>query len=342
MNRIRIFIADKNKKSYFKIAKELIYLTIRHKELPRHYFGKFLYRTEISNPSDYLTMKEFYKILYSPELHNPDYATLFKNKLIFSLYLEQFNMPQPKTIGYNIDKLFIYKDERKEINSVDTLHLFFKKIMEDNFNKGLFIKPLGNMGGKNCYLLNYDSLGSEIEALSGDILSNNFIFQYVIEQHPDINKIYSKSINTVRFDTYIDNSGKINILSALMRFGTGGSNIDNVSGGGFSVGIDLKKEVLKKRGIANMKNGTPYFYEHPDTGFILENASIPFLKEACKLVIDATDYLPDRLIGWDVAITPSGPIIVEGNNMPSTHMTDISYQGYRHHPLFKEILSLVN
>ncbi len=44
------------------------------------------------------------------------------------------------------------------------------------------------------------------------------------------------------------------------------------------------------------------------------------------------------MIGWDVAISENGPLIIEGNDNNSLFMSDIAYGGYLKHPLFKEIL----
>jgi len=41
---------------------------------------------------------------------------------------------------------------------------------------------------------------------------------------------------------------------------------------------------------------------------------LPFWDEACALAETAArHFLPIRTIGWDVALTPEGPVILEGN-----------------------------
>ena len=42
-------------------------------------------------------------------------------------------------------------------------------------------------------------------------------------------------------------------------------------------------------------------------------------------------------MGWDVAITPNGSLIIEGNHNYHIAMQEMAYSGCRSHPVFKEI-----
>ena len=56
---------------------------------------------------------------------------------------------------------------------------------------------------------------------------------------------------------------------------------------------------------------------HPKTGVMFKGFVIPYWNDILKLVEQASKVVPEvGYIGWDVAITPNGPIIVEGNNCP--------------------------
>ncbi|TGV00700.1 sugar-transfer associated ATP-grasp domain-containing protein [Flavivirga rizhaonensis] len=80
------------------------------------------------------------------------------------------------------------------------------------------------------------------------------------------------------------------------------------------------------------------FLKHPDKKSIskmikeiitlmIKKREIPFFKEACKEVVNAVKIIPDRFIGWDVAITQNGPIIVEANWDPHIFLSDYAYGG---------------
>ncbi len=55
-------------------------------------------------------------------------------------------------------------------------------------------------------------------------------------------------------------------------------------------------------------------HQHPNTGQNIEGFHVPLWDQACTLVRQAAvRFLPIRTIGWDVALTPTDPVIVEGN-----------------------------
>ena len=342
MNRLAVFLKDKDKKSYPVIITELIQLLVAKGELPRHYLGKYLYRKDIKNPGDYLSMGEFYKILHHPKLHNPDNRTLLRNKLIFSLFCEKYKVPTPALLGHNLNGVFVTGDNEDHITNLKELKVFFKKLMQESKQEGIFIKAVSEMGGAGCYRIMSHSLDEHVESLYPKILKSAFIHQKLVKQHPHIDAIYAGSVNTLRLDSYIDNTGKTHILSALMRFGSGGGFVDNGSAGGLQVGIEMQEGRLKARANAQMKRGLPFLYEHPDTHFKFEGFKIPYFKESCDLIKRAVNLIPDRLTGWDVAITEKGPLLIEGNDNPSIHLTDINYNGYLRHPLFKEIMDIAS
>ena len=194
------------------------------------------------------------------------------------------------------------------------------------------------MGGSGCILLKKQTLSEQIENSFEQLLSHIYLHQELILQHPEINKINPNCINTLRFDTYIDKSNKPHILSAYMRFGVGNSVVDNGSSGGFYVKANLKDGTLHNVGKQLMRYGGKLFYEHPYSNYVLEGFKIPYFKESCELILKSLDYIPDRIIGWDIAITKTGPTLVEGNDNNSIFSLDIMLEGALKTPLFKEIL----
>ncbi len=124
-----------------------------------------------------------------------------------------------------------------------------------------------------------------------------------------------------------------------MRFGSGSSYVDNISSGGFAVPIDFKTGILHDKGCTAMINGSKTITNHPTTGYLISGFQIPFFQDSIKLCKRFAQYIPNRIIGWDVAITPTGPIIIEGNHDAAIIGGEFSYGGFKKHPVFEEIMN---
>ncbi len=54
---------------------------------------------------------------------------------------------------------------------------------------------------------------------------------------------------------------------------------------------------------------------HPDSGVVFDGFVVPRFFEAVDLVKACHSLLPGlHSIGWDVAVTPEGPVLLEGND----------------------------
>lgn len=336
-NRLFVFLKDKRKKSYFKIIKECLYLWVTKKEIPFYYF-KHLYKKEITNYKDYLSTKECAKIQFNQEFHKTELEGIIANKLIFSMYCSKNNLPVPKLISYNLSSNFFYDSKAYPVKNIAELKIFLDLVFIKSKHNSVFIKPLSLFGGKGCFKISKETLDEDLKESSDYILNNSCIHEEVLVQHHLINQIHSKCINTIRIETYINKRGEIHLLSGYMRFGVGTSNVDNSHAGGFFVSLDLEKGTLREKGITLMEFGGHDVFSHPDSGFIFKDFKIPYFDEMCELINKATTFVPDRYIGWDIAISDKGPIIIEANELTSVSGADIAYGGYRKNPLFKEIL----
>ncbi len=340
-NRLLKFFKDKRKKNVFKMFKESIYLLITKKEIPFYYF-KYLYRKDVVNYKDYISTKEASRIHLSHLCNNLEYKTILSNKLNFSIFCQENNIPHSELVSYNLGFDFFYKDETFNVKTTKELYNFFNHIHNKSNNENIFIKPLSSFGGKGCFKINKSNLKDNINECSSYIIGNEYIHEKVIEQHREVSKIFSSAINTVRLLTFIDKNDKIHILTGYMRFGTGNSIVDNGGSGGFGVGINLETGTLNKFGDQDMKYGGNRYIAHPDSGFVFNGFKIPHFTKACELVIKATRYIPNRIIGWDIAILNDRPIVIEANENPSLFSADVHYGGLMKHPLFKDIIDEVN
>jgi hypothetical protein len=139
--------------------------------------------------------------------------------------------------------------------------------------------------------------------------------QALEENHPQLREVSPHSLASLRVRTLHDGSGTRHLFGrADLKLARRGSRVSNVSRGGVSVLVD---EAGRLQNEAFDLGGTRY-QAHPDTGIRFEGRAVPFYDEAVALCRRAHLALaPDLfVIGWDIAITPRGPVILEPNLFP--------------------------
>lgn len=113
--------------------------------------------------------------------------------------------------------------------------------------------------------------------------------------------------------------------------------MDNASSGGCFVGIDLASGTLREYAYTLPKHGGLRFTQHPDTGIAFRGFQVPCLGQALQLVEVAATLVPDRIVGWDVAVAPDGPAL--GNSNYDTRVSEVAYGGYLRNPVYQRVLS---
>lgn len=179
----------------------------------------------------------------------------------------------------------------------------------------------GGLGVKKVYLD-----GQDLEALYRELMDNQmYVAEQTIQQHPEMSKLCSRSVNTVRIVTVVSDHGNPNLVYALVRIGQGTNDVDNITSGGMYTLLSPEGTITHP--VFCDKTVT-YHTEHPVTGQAFIGFQIPFFREAVEMCCQAALVEPRmRYIGWDVAITPDGPVLVEGNNLPGYDMC----QNHRFH-----------
>lgn len=337
IGRIKVFIKDPNKKSFFKIIKEVFVLIKTKKEFPFYYF-KYLYKKDVKNYLDYLSTGEVNAIGKSKQLHNPAYRSILDNKLFFALLSKKSPLNTPELFSYNMGNIFYYDNTIKQISTKSELINFFEHVFTVAHIDGIFFRPPSDYGGKGCFKITRTGLKNELDDIYDLLTNGHYVHTEIIKQHSEINKIHDKSVNTLRIISLITSENHLEIICAFMRFGVGNSVVDNSSSGGFFVGVNMNEGTLKKAGHFLLEYGGEEIHEHPDSGFKFEGFKVPYFKEACEEVIKGIKVIPDRFIGWDVAITPNGPIIVEANSGPHLPSVDIGYGGILQNQYIKSIV----
>ena len=186
----------------------------------------------------------------------------------------------------------------------------FKKFMETR--DAVMVKPGSSSGGfgvNKLFKKDFSSLDAMYEKLKAEDIG---VVEDVLQQHETMNQMNPHAINTLRIVTILNESGP-HIVYAHIRIGNSDRPVDNLHSGGMFAPIDLEKGVIQYPAYDKARHT---YTEHPRTHTHIQGFAIPYWEEAKSMCLEACQIIPQmRYVGWDVAITPDGPVFVEGNNL---------------------------
>ncbi len=273
----------------------------------------------------FLSRKKMTKIQKS--LNPESWAPLLKNKGIFYRYCTDFGIPIPKLYAIFFRRAAGWAFDGSVLRTRDDWQTFFDTKLPREF----VIKPAQATRGQGVNVFSksdngfVDASGKSYKGgqLYDAILSHpefdGFVIQQRLTNHPKlINLSDTHSLQTIRFTTFVDNDGNCRIPHAFFKPIAGQNLTDNFEHGltgNLMAEISLDTGTLKPAiKMAPNGLGREIVPKHPRTGHTFDGFELPFWTEACSLLKDAaTKFLPVRTIGWDVALTPNGPFIVEAN-----------------------------
>lgn len=255
-----------------------------------------------------------------------NYDVITKDKFYANSVLIANGLPSIKNLGMISDSHLIYPDGCIEnVNTVNKL------------TQPFFIKNIILEAGEGNYLC--QNVNDKID-VNGEIKSWDEFLQFlkpgkwVIQKryfsHSSIRSINSSALNSTRIVTILTPNGP-EYLCGYQGFATGDASADSWQHGSIYVGINVKNECLKETGITSPsdKRGG-IFLKHPDSEIVFKDYKIPFLKEAVQLCIRAHRvFYFNFIIGWDIAITDNGPVIVEANEKPGMNVAQALDGGMR-------------
>ena len=175
----------------------------------------------------------------------------------------------------------------------------------------IFCKLRSKTCGIGCERLNIADF-ENVQALYDYLKEKEFYtIEDVIKNHPDISKMYDNAVNSMRIITMLDKDQKPHCMYIVQKIGLNGSIIDNNCM--FSP-VDIETGCIKYPAHSGDTTLGIIYEEHPNTHVKIQGYKIPFVKEAVAMCFEAALKVPQvRYVGWDVAVTEKGPIIIEGN-----------------------------
>lgn len=288
LNKLATDIATRNNKSVSYVKRDMIKNFLKYGIGYTDYLkGDYINLTK-EQKKTYVTTKSFYKIL--SYLNNPKYDSTMSDKLVFNKIFREF-------LG------------REFIDLRSTSLEDFKKFLKNK--KNVFAKPTTDFGGHGIRKIAVDSI-KDVNELYNELLKNKiYLVEEEIIQHKELDKLNPYAVNSFRIVTLVKDN-KAYILGNALRI-----NIDDAIAIGCSdayMRLDEDGKICSRvvDDVANI------YTEHPIAKIKFDTVKVPFVKESFEMALKAALVVPEvRYVGWDIAITPKGPVIMEGNEYPS-------------------------
>lgn len=293
-------ISKSTAKNRFIILLDMFLCMLIYKASPINYEKFEFYRLPHKLRKTYVTNGISQKMI--KKFNNPDFIYVFEDKAVFA---QRFND--------------LYKRDYLVTSSM-TLETFCEFVK----GKEKFIcKPIGGSQGQNIKVFkvnnNENQIFDEIKGFKG-----RYILEEWITQNEEVSKMYPNAVNCLRIIT-VHKDGKTHLITGGLTLGIN----DEIANGclpSLVAPVDFSTGVISKPAASF---STELFEYHPTTNEKILGTKIPFWNEIVEMLNDAASRIPQvGYIGWDIAITPTGPVIIEGNTTP----------GYKYYQIPKHLL----
>lgn len=191
----------------------------------------------------------------------------------------------------------------------------------------LFVKWANRYGGAGAARWTYDE-GAAVWRLGGEELdgkglvrrfqerstTGKVVVQRRLTNHPDTARFSLGGLCTLRVVTYRPAGERAKVGFLCLRMPLGASVVDNLAAGGLAAAVDPETGILGPAvGKATVVGSVSH---HPDTGVRIAGEKLASWRELVDVALRAHEtFLDPWSIGWDVAMTPSGAVLVEGNSL---------------------------
>ena len=243
------------------------------------------------------------------ENNKPKFAVTLTDKYIQKTMLIGFGLPTARlltTVGRTFD-----------IDDLETFGSFLASYQHD-----VVLKPISSSGGTNILVLARKGDGFEC---SGRAISVNEVWEhlskglergFLIEERAknidEVAALYPHSLNTFRVVTIRTSDGVWHSPACALKLGRGGGWVDNLAAGGIQVPVGTSGITYNAYDHISHQPIT----HHPDTGAPLNGITLSCHREIVELGLKASRKFGFMgTIGWDIAATDKGPLIVEGNTL---------------------------
>jgi hypothetical protein len=148
-----------------------------------------------------------------------------------------------------------------------------------------------------------------IMEIAREFCKQDCLVQPFIDNHSDLAHITNGALSSLRIVTGMDAHGQAEFVTALIALP---HDNHETSVNGILCSIEYESGRIQRAALATGE----VVANHPDTGAPILGVLLPFWRESIDLVLraHATAFSRFAFLGWDVALTRDGPVLLETNS----------------------------
>ena len=264
-----------------------------------------------------------------------DFVRAYADKNMFQFYLPR--MCFPTSIGERVNSRYYDKagnsyGEELSQQYIDAVYTAFYEDTAGKTNEIVIKEAVGSKQGrgvKKCKITSKESLKAVIE----QTISENFVLQIAVQQHPFFAQFNEDSVNIIRITTW-RKGNEVFIFSPCVRFGIEGSptDITYVNGTEIINAVKINNDgTIQKRYVTLSGE----FFSLPDE----IDTVVPEWECIIKQVsLNALELPYFDIVAWDITVNTDNQVICIEYNLKWPGI--LVYQ-YAHGPMFGEYTSEV-
>lgn len=178
----------------------------------------------------------------------------------------------------------------------------------------IMVKPIDGNGGFDVEKINLDAATNLPELYERLWQRRQVLVEDYIIQAEAMCRLNRASVNTLRVVTLRDPQGNAHVAATVLRMGGGTSPLDNFHAMGLAAVVDADGIVRKPA----INKDNEIFTVHPISHTPIIGFQVAGYDAAVQFVLNASELVPYMgYLGWDIAFSEKGPLIIEANMYPS-------------------------
>lgn len=227
-------------------------------------------------------------------------------------YYARMNLDENKILFNDKHKAYelfqrFYKREVMQLQSDSDESAFYDFLSR---HSRFIVKPFDGSGGKGIFIADSKEYANKSELFRFLREKGHVVIEELICQSEEMAALNPGAVNTVRVPT-LKLRDRVVVFGPFLRTGRGNAVVDNAFSGGILAAVDPESGICISRGVD--EKGRTYL-RHPETHVCYPGFQIPRWDEAVAFVTQLANVVEtNHYVGWDIALTDEGWVMVEGN-----------------------------